>query len=96
MRLAAPLLAIVLSAFSAGSVMADDPHHDDNRRAARGHHQDRSDHRPNDAAAKAVQQNGGGRALSSQPTDDGRYRVKVLKDGEVRIHTVDPNSEQNR
>ena len=95
MRLAAPLLAILLSAFSAGAVMADDPHRDDNRRAAR-HHQDRSDHRPNDAAAKAVQQNGGGRALSSQPTDDGRYRVKVLKDGEVRIHTVDPNSEQNR
>ncbi len=40
-------------------------------------------------AAREVQRRHGGRVLSVQP--DGRgYRVKVLKDGEVRIFQVQP------
>ena len=40
-----------------------------------------------DAARRAQQQNGGGRVLSVDREGDG-YRVKVLKDGEVRTHHV--------
>jgi hypothetical protein len=94
MRLIAPLLAIVLCAFSAGAALADDRSDDDNRRAARGHHADRN-HPNNDAANRARQQYPGARVLSVQPTDDGRHRVKVLKDGEVHIVT-DPPPEKNR
>jgi len=39
---------------------------------------------PSDAARVAQQQNGGGRVLSVDPGDRG-YRVKLLKDGNVRI-----------
>src|SRR5262245_2180255 len=35
------------------------------------------------AARRAQEANGGGRVLNVQP-DDGGYRVKLLKDGEVR------------
>jgi len=48
---------------------------------------DRGD-RSADAARRAQQQNGGGRVLSVDP-EGGGYRVKVLKDGEVRTHHVD-------
>ena len=48
---------------------------------------DRGD-RSGDAARRAQQQNGGGRVLSVDP-EGGGYRVKVLKDGEVRTHHVD-------
>lgn len=48
---------------------------------------DRGD-RSGDAARRAQQQNGGGRVLSVDP-ENGGYRVKVLKDGEVRTHHVD-------
>ena len=41
-----------------------------------------------DAARRAQQRNGGGRVLSVDPDGSG-YRVKVLKDGEVRTHHVD-------
>jgi hemolysin activation/secretion protein len=47
---------------------------------------DRGD-RSGEAARRAQQQNGGGRVLSVDP-DGGGYRVKVLKDGEVRTHHV--------
>ena len=40
------------------------------------------------AAAQAQRQNGGGRVLSVEPEGEG-FRVKVLKDGEVRTHHVD-------
>lgn len=40
------------------------------------------------AAREAQQRNGGGRVLSVEP-DGGGYRVKVLKDGEVRTHRVE-------
>lgn len=52
--------------------------------APRGRHGDRS----GDAARQAQQRNGGGRVLSVDP-ENGGYRVKVLKDGEVRTHHVD-------
>jgi len=42
---------------------------------------------PNDAARRAQQMNGGGRVLSVDPNGPG-YRVKVLKEGEVRVITV--------
>lgn len=50
---------------------------------------DRGD-RSADAARQAQQRNGGGRVLSVDP-ENGGYRVKVLKDGEVRTHHVDPD-----
>ena len=40
-------------------------------------------------AARQVQRRHGGRVLSVQP-DGAGYRVKVLKDGEVRIFQVQP------
>lgn len=40
-------------------------------------------------AARQVQHRHGGRVLSVQP-DGAGYRVKVLKDGEVRIFQVQP------
>lgn len=40
-------------------------------------------------AARQVQSMYGGRVLAVQPAADG-YRVKVLKDGEVRIYSVSP------
>ncbi|MDD3762558.1 MAG: PepSY domain-containing protein [Nevskiales bacterium] len=40
-------------------------------------------------AARQVQQEYGGRILAVQPAGAG-YRVKVLKDGEVRTYIVDP------
>lgn len=53
-------------------------------RDARG---DRSD-RSAQAAREAQARNGGGRVLSVEPESSG-YRVKVLKDGEVRTHHID-------
>lgn len=44
---------------------------------------------PTEAARRAQQQNGGGRVLSVEPASAG-WRVKLLKDGEVRIVFV-PN-----
>jgi hypothetical protein len=56
----------------------------DDRGEDRGHRGDRSAA----AARRAQQQNGGGRVLSVEP-DGAGYRVKVLKDGEVRTHHVE-------
>lgn len=39
---------------------------------------------PSEAARIAQQQNGGGRVLAVEP-DAGGYRVKLLKNGDVRI-----------
>ncbi|WP_293373550.1 hypothetical protein [Nevskia sp.] len=39
---------------------------------------------PNEAAKRAQRENGGGRVLSVEPSGDG-YRVKLLRDGEVRV-----------
>jgi hypothetical protein len=41
-----------------------------------------------DAARRALQRNGGGRVLSVEPQGGG-YRVKVIKDGEVRLHEIE-------
>lgn len=41
-------------------------------------------------AARQVQGRYGGRVLSVQEDDRGGYRVKVLKDGEVRIYKIHP------
>ncbi len=42
-----------------------------------------------DEAAREIQRRHGGRVLAVQP-DGAGYRVKLLKDGEVRIYQVDP------
>jgi hypothetical protein len=42
---------------------------------------------PGDAARRAQQMNGGGRILAVDPNGPG-YRVKVLKEGEVRVIAV--------
>jgi len=39
---------------------------------------------PNEAARRAQAENGGGRVLSVEPSGSG-YRVKLLRDGEVRV-----------
>jgi hypothetical protein len=44
---------------------------------------------PSEAARMAQSRNGGGRVLNVNPTDEG-YRVKLLKQGEVRVILV-PN-----
>lgn len=46
-----------------------------------------NDFSPGDAARRAQQMNGGGRVLSIDPNGPG-YRVKVLKEGEVRVFAV--------
>ena len=42
-----------------------------------------------DAAARTIQNRYGGRVLAVQPDGEG-YRVKMLKDGEVRIYQINP------
>ena len=42
-----------------------------------------------DDAAREIQRRHGGRVLAVQPDGSG-YRVKMLKDGEVRIYQVNP------
>lgn len=42
-----------------------------------------------DDAAREIQRRHGGRVLSVQPDGQG-YRVKVLKNGEVRIYQINP------
>ena len=42
-----------------------------------------------DDAAREIQRRHGGRVLAVQP-DGAGYRVKMLKDGEVRIYQVNP------
>lgn len=39
---------------------------------------------PNEAAKRAQRENGGGRVLSVEQSGNG-YRVKLLRDGEVRV-----------
>ncbi|MCX7059287.1 MAG: hypothetical protein NTZ11_00155 [Gammaproteobacteria bacterium] len=39
---------------------------------------------PNEAAKRAQRENGGGRVLSVEPSGSG-YRVKLLRNGEVRV-----------
>lgn len=39
---------------------------------------------PNEAAKRAQRENGGGRVLAVEPSGNG-YRVKLLRDGEVRV-----------
>lgn len=78
------------------SAQSDDDRRDRGRK--RGADEDRQD-RPNRsddgrggeraaAAREAQARNGGGRVLSVDP-EDGGYRVKVLKNGEVRTHHVE-------
>ncbi|MGH8441461.1 MAG: hypothetical protein ACRETF_01005 [Nevskiaceae bacterium] len=55
----------------------------------RDHRRDNRD-RTAEAARRAQLRNGGGRVLSVEPEGRG-HRVKVLKDGEVRVHHVDPD-----
>ena len=42
-----------------------------------------------DAARLATLRNGGGRVLSVEPVGGGNHRVKVIKDGVVRVYVVE-------
>ncbi len=53
-------------------------------RESRDESQSRPGLSPGEAAQRAQQINGGGRVLSVEPAGDG-YRVKLLRDGEVRV-----------
>ena len=44
-----------------------------------------------DAARLATQRNGGGRVLSVEPAGGSSHRVKVIKDGVVRVYVVEGN-----
>ena len=83
---AVPLLAAALFAFGAAGALADDRHNDQPQRESRGHHA-AAPGRSDEPARRAQQQNGGGRVLSVQPSEGG-HRVKLLKDGEVRVYNV--------
>ena len=61
-----------------------DPQQPEGLRDAKGDRDERSAQ----AARQAQAANGGGRVLSVEPEGTG-YRVKVLKDGEVRTHHVE-------
>ena len=65
----------------------DEERRDDRREEQHQHYTPRRD-RSAEAAQRAQQRNGGGRVLSVEPENAG-YRVKVLKDGEVRVHHVE-------
>jgi hypothetical protein len=75
-------------------------HRRDDRREERSEERREEDHehytprrdRSAEAAQRAQQRNGGGRVLSVEPENAG-YRVKVIKDGEVRVHHVDPDGQ---
>lgn len=63
------------------------------RNKVREHHEQRkeriSERRNAAAAARLAQErNGGGRVLSVDDQGDGGYKVKLLKDGEVRTYTI--------
>lgn len=45
---------------------------------------------PTEAGRRAQMRNGGGRVLSVEPMGGG-YRVKVLKDGVVRVYIIEDN-----
>jgi len=60
---------------------------DESRDAGRETRRERRDG-AGDAARRAQMRNGGGRVLSVEPVGGG-YRVKVLKDGVVRVHYIE-------
>lgn len=62
----------------------------DDRDAGREQWREQRRDRSAEAGRRAQQRNGGGRVLSVE-RDNAGYRVKVLKDGEVRVHHVEDN-----
>lgn len=62
----------------------------DDRDAGREQWREQRRDRSAEASRRAQQRNGGGRVLSVE-RDNAGYRVKVLKDGEVRVHHVEDN-----
>jgi hypothetical protein len=63
---------------------------DDGREPARESRRERRDGSA-DAARRAQMRNGGGRVLAVERAGDG-YRVKVLKDGVVRIYYIEDSN----
>ena len=61
----------------------------DDRESARETRRERRDGSA-DAARRAQMRNGGGRVLAVEPVGNG-YRVKVLKDGVVRVYYIEDN-----
>jgi hypothetical protein len=92
------VIAVAILALGASGVLADDRHGDRRehwpQREAQGHHRGPPPGRNDRPAREAQERNGGGRVLSVQPTEDG-HRVKLLKNGEVRVYNV-PDRERDR
>lgn len=87
MRLPALLLISTLLAAGSGAGLADDRRDHERGRVLHGH--------DDQAARRAQEQNGGGRVLSVQPAEGG-HRVKLLKNGEVRVLTVPEQEREER
>lgn len=91
---AALLLCVVLSAGLSGPADARSRDRVQRQEQQQPQRQQQVDDRRNrrdgqaDAARRAQRANGGGRVLSVEPEGSG-YRVKVLKDGEVRVHHIE-------
>ena len=83
MRLPALLVISTLLALGSGAGFADDKQEHEQHDRGRHPHPRQND----EAARRAQQQNGGGRILSVEPAEGG-HRVKVLKNGEVRVLVV--------
>ena len=83
------LLAGSLLAQPAWADLGDHAAERQQEREQRRHERDHGGPRsgPSEAARKAQERNGGGRVLGVSPTDEG-YRVKLLKQGEVRVLMV--------
>ena len=95
---AVSLIAAAVLALGASGVLADDRRGDRlldrPQREAQGHHRGPPPGRNDRPAREAQERNGGGRVLSVQPTEDG-HRVKLLKNGEVRVYNV-PDRDRDR
>lgn len=85
MRLNKLLLITLLSLAPAMLAHADHGRRDDDSREEHGH---RHGDGGKDAIARRAQRiNGGGRVLAVDPVNEG-YRVKLLKNGDVRVVVV--------
>lgn len=96
------MFALILALVAAGSAQALGPGRDDGKRIAPGLDLRQPPSplidtpRPlprlsEDEVARQAQQRYGGKVLAVRPQGNGEYRVKVLKDGEVRTHSFEPH-----
>lgn len=89
MRLSALLLASALAALATLGASSADAGERPRRERAEQVRPGRND----EAAKQAQRMNGGGRVLSVEPSEGG-HRVKLLKNGEVRVLVVPLDPEE--